>query len=75
MATASHPRIELAQPDSPVADPIDQRQELVEEACLAGLSVLGGLIFLVLLLVVVELLYFGLTLQNGMFVLPSSVAS
>lgn len=72
MATASLQRDELVQPDRPDADPGDRRQELVEEACLTGLAVLGGLLFLALLLVVVELLYFGLTMQNGMFMPPTS---
>ncbi|MBI2497707.1 MAG: hypothetical protein HYV75_07300 [Opitutae bacterium] len=75
MATARLQRVEPAPPDCPVADPVDRRQEWVEGACLTGLIVLGGLLFLILLLIVVQLLYFGLTLQNEMFVLPSSGTS
>jgi len=59
----------------PVQNSAGKRQGLVEEACLTGLSVVGGLLFLVLLLLVVELLYFALTMQNRMFFLPSPSVS
>lgn len=74
MVTTRLQQPEVARPEQPARDPAVSRQALTEEACLATLSVLGVMLLLVTLLVAAKLVYFALTMQNEMFLLPSSGA-
>ena len=75
MAITRLQSLKSAKPGPPARDTANPRQALTEESCLTALSVLGAMLFLLLLVVMVRMLYFVLTMQNGMIILPVAGAS